>query len=48
MNPLEGWLNGPALFPLLPGNAAEQAGAIVASLVLAPLSLATGGMLGSV
>ena len=48
MNPLEGWLNGPALFPLLPGNAQEQGAALIASLVLAPLSLATGGMMGSV
>lgn len=48
MDPLTAWLEGPSLFPLLPGNAAEQAGALVASLVLAPLSLATGGMIGSV
>ena len=48
MNPLQAWLNGPALFPLLPGTAAEQGAALVASLVIAPLSLATGGMLGSV
>lgn len=48
MNPFIAWIEGPSLFPLLPGTAGEQAGAIVASLVIAPLSLATGGMLGSV
>lgn len=48
MDPITAWLNGPSLFPLLPGNAGEQAGALVASLVLGPLSLATGGMMGSI
>ena len=48
MDPITAWLNGPALFPLLPGNPQEQGTALVASLVLAPLSLATGGMMGSV
>lgn len=48
MNPLEGWLNSPALFPLLPGTALEQAGALALSVVLGPLSLAGGGLAGSV
>lgn len=40
-------LNSP-LFPLLPGTGFEQIGAFFGSLALAPLSLAFGGLTGSV
>ena len=44
---MDAWLAQDKLFPLLPGTAQEQVIGIVASVVLGPLSLATGGMLGS-